>query len=101
MNGSRNNPQRTLQSYTGSVSIRSFDFSNRLRKRSRAAIRTTPIEWAEQQATIVHPSLGRIPFAPYAYQRAFLDGYAAPRRIVVKARQIGFSQVFALEALYA
>jgi hypothetical protein len=49
----------------------------------------------------VHPSLGRIPFTPYAYQRAFLDGYAAPRRIVVKARQIGFSQVFALEALYA
>jgi hypothetical protein len=42
-----------------------------------------------------------MPFAPYAYQRAFLDGYAAPRRIIVKARQIGFSQVFALEALYA
>src|SRR3954451_23348898 len=61
----------------------------------------TPIEWAEQQATIVHPSLGRMPFAPYAYQRDFLDGYAAPRRIIVKARQIGFSQVFALEALYA
>lgn len=49
----------------------------------------------------MHPSRGRIPFAPYPYQRTFLARYAAPRRIVVKARQIGFSQVFALEALYA
>jgi hypothetical protein len=40
-------------------------------------------------------------FHPYPYQRAFLESYAAPRRIVVKARQVGFSQVFALEALYA
>lgn len=49
----------------------------------------------------MHPSRGRIPFAPYAYQRDFLSGYHEPRRIIVKARQIGFSQVFALEALYA
>jgi len=49
----------------------------------------------------VHPSRGRIPFAPYGYQRDFLNAYAAPRRIIVKARQIGYSQVFALEALYA
>lgn len=63
--------------------------------------RHTPIEWAEEQATIVHPSRGRVPFVPYPYQRAFLAGYATPRRIVLKARQIGFSQVFALEALYA
>lgn len=49
----------------------------------------------------MHPTRGRIPFAPYPYQRDFLASYTAPRRIVVKARQIGFSQVFALEALYA
>lgn len=60
-----------------------------------------PSAWAEQFATVVHPARGRIPFRPYPYQRAFLESYAAPRRIVVKARQIGFSQVFALEALYA
>lgn len=42
-----------------------------------------------------------MPFTPYAYQAEFLDGYHLPRRIVLKARQIGFSQVFALEALYA
>lgn len=60
-----------------------------------------PIEWAESQATIVHPTRGRIPFAPYPYQRDFLAGYAQPRRLILKARQIGFSQVFALEALYA
>lgn len=40
-------------------------------------------------------------FSPYPYQRAFLDAFEAPRRLVLKARQIGFSQVFALEALYA
>lgn len=66
-----------------------------------ATIGLTPLEWAEQQATIVHPSRGRIAFAPYPFQADFLGTYATPRRIVVKARQIGFSQVFGLEALYA
>jgi hypothetical protein len=61
----------------------------------------SPLDWAISQATIVHPSRGRIPFAPYAYQAAFLEGYHAPRRIILKARQIGMSQAFALEALYA
>lgn len=42
-----------------------------------------------------------MPFAPYPYQKDFLSAYDAPRRIIVKARQIGYSQVFALEALYA
>jgi hypothetical protein len=100
-NGSANNPQRTLQSYTGLVSIRSFAFSNLSRTKARPVAASTPIDWAEQQATIVHPTRGRIPFAPYPYQRDFLRSYHAPRRIIVKARQIGFSQVFALEALYA
>jgi hypothetical protein len=68
---------------------------------TRPILNRTPLEWAEHQATIVHPTRGRIPFAPYAYQRDFLSGYNEPRRIIVKARQIGFSQVFALEALYA
>jgi len=58
------------------------------------------VAWAEAEAQIVHPSRGRIPFEPYPYQRAFLAAYDAPRRLVLKARQIGFSQVFALEALY-
>jgi hypothetical protein len=90
-NGFSSNPLRKLQRFTGSVSIKPFDFSKGLRTRPTPIASRTPIEWAEQQATIVHPSLGRIPFAPYA----------APRRIVVKSRQVGFSQVFALEALYA
>jgi hypothetical protein len=58
-----------------------------------------PLEWAREQATIVHPQRGRIPFVPYPYQAAFLED-RAPRRLVLKARQIGFSQVFALEALH-
>src|SRR5690242_9718678 len=65
------------------------------------ASKLLPLAWAEQLATIVHPSRGRIPFDPYPYQRAFLESYGAPRRIILKARQVGFSQVFALEALYA
>lgn len=66
-----------------------------------SAQRPSPLEWAESQATIVHPTRGRIPFTPYPYQCDFLASYAAPRRLILKARQIGFSQVFALEALYA
>jgi hypothetical protein len=68
---------------------------------ARPTLGLTPVEWAESHATIVHPSRGRVPFVPYPYQRDFLASYATPRRIVLKARQIGFSQVFALEALYA
>jgi hypothetical protein len=62
---------------------------------------TNPVEWARKNATIVHPRQGRIAFEPYPYQVEFLEHYHAPRRIVLKARQIGFSQIFALEALYA
>ena len=57
--------------------------------------------WAAANAQIVHPSRGRIAFEPYWYQHDFLASYHEPRRIILKARQIGFSQVFALEALYA
>ena len=60
----------------------------------------SPLDWAVSNAQIVHPSRGRIAFAPYPYQRAFLEAHGDSRRLVLKARQIGFSQVFALEALY-
>lgn len=60
----------------------------------------TPLDWATTNAQIVHPARGRIPFVPYDYQRAFLEAYGDSRRLILKARQIGFSQVFALEALY-
>jgi len=59
-----------------------------------------PLTWARQDATLVHPTRGRLAFEPYPYQVAFLAAHRAPRRIVLKARQIGFSQVFAIEALY-
>jgi hypothetical protein len=67
--------------------------------RTTAAIDESVVAWAEREATIVHPQRGRIGFVPYPYQRAFLD-CTAPRRFVLKARQIGFSQIFALEALH-
>ena len=57
-------------------------------------------QWARENAQIVHPARGRIPFEPYWYQHDFLASYYEPRRIILKARQIGFSQVFAIESLY-
>jgi hypothetical protein len=48
---------------------------------------------------ILHPTKGRIPFSLYPYQRA-LAGSASPQRIVVKARQVGVSQLIAGEALF-
>lgn len=60
----------------------------------------TPLDWAEAEAQIVHPTRGRMPFRAYPYQKAFFATVDQPRRIIVKARQIGFSQAFALEALH-
>lgn len=70
------------------------------RRRQNTPATTDPLTWVTEEATIVHPARGRIPFVPYPYQAAFLQCHDAPRRLIVKARQIGFSQVFALEALY-
>lgn len=78
-----------------------------LRERRRRRLAQSPgptmnaAEWAETNAQIVHPARGRIAFEPYPYQHDFLTSYHQPRRIVLKARQIGFSQAFALESLYA
>jgi phage FluMu gp28-like protein len=61
--------------------------------------RNEPLDWARNNAQIVHPVRGRISFEPYPYQATFLQD-KSPRRIILKARQIGYSQVFAIEALY-
>ncbi len=45
------------------------------------------------------PTKGMVPFELYPYQRRLLES-AAKERIVVKARQVGISQVVAGEALY-
>lgn len=74
------------------------------RRRQREHEEARPLDavlWAAANAQIVHPARGRIPFEPYPYQRDFLASYHAPRRIILKARQIGYSQTFALEALYS
>jgi hypothetical protein len=82
-----------------------IDYSPLLRRRApsvggETAAPTNALSWATTNAQIVHPALGRIAFEPYPYQRVFLDAYDDSRRLILKARQIGFSQVFALEALY-
>lgn len=71
----------------------------RRRELAAAGPQLPPLDWARQNAVVVHPTRGRIPFDPYPYQAAFLADQA-PRRIVLKARQIGFSQAFALDAVY-
>ena len=75
------------------------------RSATQAAGATAPhpdaVTWAEAEAQIVHPARGRIAFTPYPYQRVFLAAWGEPRRIVLKARQVGFSQTFALESLYS
>lgn len=68
-------------------------------RRQRAIAPPDALVWAREKATVIHPIRGRMPFEPYTYQAAFLED-RSPRRIVVKARQIGFSQVIALEALH-
>jgi hypothetical protein len=60
---------------------------------------SSALEWARENATIVLPGRGRVPFEPYAYQAAYLDD-ANPRRLILKARQVGMSNVVAIEALY-
>jgi hypothetical protein len=95
-----------LRYFTGSSRISSFDFSKHsltptpTKARAIPSAAHDPLAWALANAMIVHPSRGRIPFTPYPYQADFLRAHAAPRRIVLKARQLGFSQAIALEALY-
>ncbi|UCC68865.1 MAG: hypothetical protein JSV79_02765 [Armatimonadota bacterium] len=48
---------------------------------------------------IIHPTRGRVPFDLYPYQRRLAESRAA-QRIVVKARQVGVSQLIAGEALF-
>jgi hypothetical protein len=58
-----------------------------------------PLDWARENATIVLPGRGRVPFEPYPYQASFLED-ASPKRLVLKARQVGMSNAIAIEALY-
>ena len=48
---------------------------------------------------IIHPTKGQIPFELYPYQRQLLASRGA-QRIIVKARQVGVSQLIAGEALF-
>lgn len=47
----------------------------------------------------MHPTKGLIPFSLYPYQRRLLAS-RAPQRVIVKARQVGVSQLVAGEALF-
>lgn len=101
--GSRDKTPISLPFFTVSSVIKPFDFSqpsDQPVKQETISEPTDALSWATEHATIVHPQHGRMAFVPYPYQAAFLASHDAPRRLILKARQIGFSQVFALEALY-
>ena len=49
--------------------------------------------------SLLHPALGRVPCRLYPYQLALLRSQG-PQRLVVKARQVGVSQLIAAEALH-
>lgn len=88
-----------MMNWTASSAIYALALAERERRRRQRTIAADVIEWAAHEVTIVHPQRGRVAFVPYPYQRAFL-ACDAPRRIVLKARQVGFSQIFAVEALH-
>jgi hypothetical protein len=48
---------------------------------------------------VVHPTKGKVPFALYPYQKEILKARQAPPRLILKARQVGVSQLLAGEAL--
>ncbi len=103
-NGLRDSLPTTLPCFTGFLPTNLSGFSLHSNPQPTAIPDETDypdaLTWATTHATIVHPQRGRIPFVPYPYQAAFLQSSHAARRLIVKARQIGFSQIFALEALY-
>jgi hypothetical protein len=66
---------------------------------AEAARYTTPLEWLDAvRPVITNPTLGDVPCVPRPYQREVLEAWQERLRLVVKSRQIGFSQIFALEA---
>lgn len=63
------------------------------------AIAPPPIGAWMRSVTIIHPAHGEVLFEPYPYQDTFWED-RSPSRLVLKARQVGMSQAWALEALY-
>lgn len=65
-----------------------------------------PLEWIAARAAagnpirVLHPVTGWTDFRPRDYQREVLEQWRHSRRIIVKSRQIGFSQTFGLEMAY-
>jgi hypothetical protein len=74
---------------------------DRVRSRAAAPRYPTPLSWLDAEPRYVqHPTRGRIPFEVRDYQREVLAAYNEPRRIIVKSRQIGFTQTFGMEAYW-
>lgn len=103
LTGSKNSPPVRLQYFTGSLPIKPFDFSRDSRrslKQKSSQQTSNSANWlAQARPQLLHPTQGLIRPAPYQYQTAFWAD-RAPLRVVLKARQVGFSQAVAFEALH-
>ena len=69
-----------------------------VKARRRVAEDSDPCAYLGKR-TILHPTKAAIPFSLYPYQRRLLESSSA-QRIIVKARQVGVSQLVAGEALF-
>ena len=69
------------------------------RAAEKAATPPSIVDWARQNVTVVTPWSGRIAFEPYDYQTRFLED-TSPRRLILKARQVGMSNAVAIEAIH-
>jgi len=58
-----------------------------------------PLKWAERNCKIFSNQHGTLPFRAWPYQKKYIESKAS-RRLILKARQIGFSQIFAIESLF-
>lgn len=68
---------------------------------ARGAQYRSPLDWLDAEPrTVTHPTRGRIMLEPRDYQREVLAAWDHPRRIIVKSRQIGFTQILAMEAYW-
>ena len=58
-------------------------------------LQASPLVWALDSARLFGPK-GATPFVPYPYQAALLAD-RSPHRVVLKSRQVGITQVVAVE----
>jgi hypothetical protein len=100
-NGFINSPPRKLRYFTGSLSIKSFDFSKGSPKAKAPRLHWTATEFIEQTYLEVADSQGVAPFRLWEGQKTALATMEHERLAVfLKARQLGVSWIVCAFALH-